>query len=175
VDPTAAVAPERIYDTLEDRIGEGSASGALLRRIDLGDLSDWMRRGWNNWVLGFNTERQQRLLQSFGIRHLDGQRLVLVFALSALLALAWMTWLLARGERQRDPLLRAWHTLGARYAKVGLAREAHEHAPLWAERVVKARPQSQALIPLSRRFADARYATGIGDPTLAHDLRRHHP
>ena len=178
-DPTAAVAPERIYDTLEDRIGEGAASGALGQWARFGDLSDWMRRGWNNWVLGFNADRQQRLLQSFGIRHLDGQRLVLLFALSTLLALAWMAWLLARGERQRDPLLRAWHALGARYARLGLAREAHEPAPQWAERVVKARPQSQALIPLSQRFADARYAAAIGDPTLVqdllHDLRRHHP
>lgn len=174
-DPTAAVAPERIYDTLEDRLGEGSAAGPLGRLAKFGDLSDWMRRGWNNWVLGFNADRQQRLLQSFGIRHLDGQRLVLLFALSALLALTWMAWLLARGERQRDPLLRAWHLLGARYARLGLAREAHEPAPLWAERVAKARPQSQSLVPLSHRFADARYAAGIGDPTLVNDLRRHHP
>jgi transglutaminase-like putative cysteine protease len=178
-DPTAAVAPERIYDTLEDRLGAGAASGALGQLARFGDLSDWMRRGWNNWVLGFNADRQQRLLQSFGIRHLDGQHLVLLFALSALLALTWMAWLLARGERQRDPLLRAWHVLGARYARLGLAREAHEPAPLWAERVVKVRPQSQSLIPLSHRFADARYAAGLGDPTLVHDLlhdlRRHRP
>lgn len=178
-DPTAAVAPERIYDTLEDRIGEGSASGALNQLVRLGDLGDWMRRGWNNWVLGFNAERQQNLLHAFGIRHLDGQQLVLLFALSALLALAWMAWLLARGERQRDPLLRAWHALGARYAQLGLGREAHEPALLWAQRVAAARPQSQALIPLSQRFADARYAAGLGDPTLVQDLvqdlRRHQP
>jgi hypothetical protein len=86
-----------------------------------------------------------------------------------------MAWLLARGERQRDPLLRAWHALGARYARLGLAREAHEPASLWAERVTKARPQSRSLIPLSHRFADARYAAGFGDPTLIHDLRQHHP
>lgn len=178
-DPTAAVAPERIYDTLEDRVGAGAASGILGQWTRFGDLSDWMRRGWNNWVLGFNADRQQRLLRSFGIRHLDGQRLVLLFALSALLALAWMAWLLARGERQRDPLLRAWHALGARYARLGLARETHEPAPLWAERVAKARPQSQSLVPLSHRFADARYAVRIGDLNrvrdLIHDLRRHRP
>ena len=178
-DPTAAVAPERIYDTLEDRLGTGTASGALGQLARFGDLSDWMRRGWNNWVLGFNAERQQHLLQSFGIRHLDGQRLVLLFAFSALLALAWMAWLLARGERQRDPLLRAWHALGARYARLGLAREAHEPARLWAERVARARPQSRSLVPLSQRFADARYAAGLGHPALVHDLvhdlRRHRP
>jgi hypothetical protein len=175
VDPTAAVAPERIYDTLEDRIGQGAVSGALGQWLDLGDLSDWMRRGWNNWVLGFNSDRQQHLLQSFGIRHLDNQRLVLLFAVSALLALAWMAWLLARGERQRDPLLRAWHALGLRYAKLGLAREAHEPATLWAGRVAAARPGSRSLISLSHRFADARYAAGIGDATLVNDLRRHQP
>ena len=174
VDPTAAVAPERIYDTLEDRLGAGA--GALGGLASLGDLSDWMRRGWNDLVLGFDANRQQRLLQPFGIDRLEGRRLGLLFGLFGLLTLAAMGWLLARGERERDPLLRAWHRLGLRYARLGLAREPHEPALDWAERVVRARPQSAiVLVPLSRRFADSRYAASTGDPALIDDLRRHRP
>lgn len=174
VDPTAAVAPERIYDTLEDRLGAGS--GALGGLANLGDLGDWMRRGWNDLVLGFDANRQQRLLQPFGIDRLEGRRLGLLFGLFALLALAAMGWLLARGERERDPLLRAWHRLGARYARLGLGREPHEPALDWAERVARIRPQAaKVLLPLSRRFADSRYAAGTGDTTLLDDLRRHRP
>ena len=84
-------------------------------------------------------------------------------------------------------LARGWRVLGVdvtpdlghALSMRGLAREAHEPAAQWAERVVLARPQSRDLVPLSHRFADARYAAGLGDPTLAreliHDLRRHHP
>ena len=174
VDPTAAVAPERIYDTIEDRLGAGS--GALGQLTRLGDVSDWLRRGWNDVVLGFNADRQQRLLQSFGIEHLGGSRLGLLLGVFASLALAWMGWLLARGERERDPLLRAWHRLQRRYSRHGLQREPHEPALSWAERVARARPAVAAtLLPLSRRFAATRYARDVGDSALLNDLRRHRP
>ena len=174
VDPTAAVAPERIYDTLEDRLG--AASGALGPLTRLGDLSDWMRRGWNDLVLGFNADRQQRLLQSFGIEHLGGGRLAALLGFFAMLALAWMGWLLARGERERDPLLRAWHRLERRYARRGLQREPHEPALSWARRVAEAMPTAaETLLPLSLRFAAARYARDVGDAGLLNDLRRHRP
>ena len=174
VDPTAAVAPERIYDTLDDRLGAGA--GVLGQLAALGGFSDWMRRGWNDLVLGFNADRQQRLLQPFGMDRLDGGRLGVLFGVFALAALAWMGWLLARGERERDPLLRAWHRLGLRYSRLGLGRQPHESALDWAERVTKARPQSATtLIPLSRRFAQTRYAGTVGDAALLNDLRRHRP
>jgi transglutaminase-like putative cysteine protease len=174
VDPTAAVAPERIYDTLEDRLGAGG--GALSQLAALGDVGDWVRRGWNDLVLGFNAERQGRLLRPLGIDRLDGSRLGLMFALFALLTLAWMAWLLARGERERNPLLRAWHRLGRRYARIGLDRHAHEPPIAWAGRVDAARAQGdEALVLLSRRFAAARYADLVGDSTLLGDLRRHRP
>ncbi|HEY5970867.1 MAG TPA: DUF3488 and transglutaminase-like domain-containing protein, partial [Pseudoxanthomonas sp.] len=174
VDPTAAVAPERVYDTLEDRASLGA--GALGGLTTLGDFGDWMRRGWNDLVLGYNADRQQRLLRPFGIDRLDDRRLGLMLGLFALLTLAWMAWLLARGERERDPLLRAWHRLGARYARLGMGRLPLEPALAWAERIAATRPQaSTALVPLSRRFADARYAGAVGDAALVDDLRRHRP
>ena len=175
VDPTAAVAPERVYDTIEDRLGAGTDGlGGQLATLD--GFGDWMRRGWNDLVLGFNAERQQRLLQPFGMDRLDGGRLGMLFGVFALSALAWMGWLLARGERERDPLLRAWHRLGKRYARLGLERQPHEPALDWAERIARARPQSaDTLIPLSRRFAQARYAGAVGDAALLNDLRRHRP
>ncbi|WP_164672638.1 transglutaminase-like domain-containing protein, partial [Xanthomonas citri] len=69
VDPTAAVAPERIYDTLEDRLqtGGGNDFADLGTWASLGQVSDWLRRGWNELVLSFDADRQQRLLQPFGI------------------------------------------------------------------------------------------------------------
>ena len=180
VDPTAAVAPERVYDTLADRAGGaddggfGSGIGELSR---LAATRDWLRRGWNDFVLGFDAGRQQRLLRPLGIDRLRPEQLVGLFAAVAALLLAGMLWLLARGERERDPLLRAWHRLGRRYARLGLARAPHEAAAAWAARVAAARPQDAGLIPLSLRFADARYARPDSqtDGALLRDLRRYRP
>ncbi|MBB3274863.1 MULTISPECIES: DUF3488 and transglutaminase-like domain-containing protein [Pseudoxanthomonas] len=175
VDPTAAVAPERIFDTLEDRLG--ADTGAVFQRNPLFDAGDWLRRGWNDLVLGFDARRQQHMLRALGLPPLDGGRLGALFALAALLAVGAMAWLLARGERERDPLLRAWHALGARYARIGLGRQPHEPALDWARRVAASHPAAGAvLVPLSQRFAEARYAAAVSDiPALVRDLRRHRP
>ncbi|HVI58449.1 MAG TPA: DUF3488 and transglutaminase-like domain-containing protein [Luteimonas sp.] len=178
VDPTAAVAPERIYDTLDDR-----AAGTFGRRlVPVLDMGDWLRRGWNDFVLGFDAARQQRLLRPLGIDQLGQGRLIALFACVAGLALGWMLWLTARSERQRDPLLRAWHRLSARYARLGLARAPHEPAGAWAARVAAARPGASELPTLSARFADWRYARGDGRKQgrreldeLVRALRRHRP
>ncbi|WP_313206717.1 DUF3488 and transglutaminase-like domain-containing protein [Stenotrophomonas sp.] len=173
VDPTAAVAPERILDTLEDRLPAGAD---LQRRwLQAGQIGDWLRRGWNDLVLSFDARRQQRLLQPLGLDDLKPGQLLAGFVATALLAMGWMAWLLARGERERDPLLRAWHRLGRRYARLGLAREPHEPALAWAQRVHAQRPDP-ALIALSLRFAEARYAgTRTELAPLLRDLRRHRP
>ena len=173
VDPTAAVAPERILDTLEDRLPAGAD---LQRRwLQAGQIGDWLRRGWNDLVLSFDARRQQQLLQPLGLDDLKPGQLLAGFVATALLAMGWMAWLLARGERERDPLLRAWHRLGRRYARLGLAREPHEPALAWAQRVHAQRPDP-ALIALSQRFAEARYAgTRTELAPLLRDLRRHRP
>ncbi|MCD9126700.1 transglutaminase TgpA family protein [Luteimonas fraxinea] len=171
VDPTAAVAPERIYDTLEDRLGADTGGGAL----PMADLGDWARRAWNDFVLGFDAARQQRMLQRIGFENIHTGGLAALFSLCAALALGWMLWLVARTERERDPLLRAWHRLGRRYARLGLARERHEPAIAWAERVRAARPHEAALVALTHRFVAARYAPSASDATLVRALRTHRP
>ncbi|MCA1713851.1 MAG: transglutaminase family protein, partial [Gammaproteobacteria bacterium] len=177
VDPTAAVAPERIYDTLADRVP--GAFDAFPGLAPVFDTADWLRRGWNDLVLGFDATRQQRLLQPFGSEDLGASGLLALFIATAVIALAWMLWLTARAERERDPVLRAWHRLGARYAGLGLGREPHEPAAAWAQRVVAVRPQAGALAMLSARFSDWRYAGSHRDPRtlrgLIQDLRAHRP
>jgi len=181
VDPTAAVAPERIYDTLADRApGAGGLFGALMPLTPVYDAGDWLRRSWNDFVLGFDATRQRHLLQPLGLEDIEPRWLVALFAATAALALLWMAWLTARAERERDPLLRAWHALGRRYDRMGLGRAPHEPATAWAERVSKADPaRATGLAELSRRFSKWRYAgqrTGRREAAdLLRDLHRHRP
>ena len=175
VDPTAAVAPERVYDTLADR--KPGLIGAFDGLVPAFNAADWMRRGWNDFVLGFNAQRQQDLLKPFGFGRLQGRHLILLFATLAGLALAWMAWLIARGERERDPLLRAWHRLEGRYRRLGRGRAPHEPAQAWAARVAADQPRAgEHLASLSQRFSDARYAATAGElERLLKDLARHRP
>lgn len=169
VDPTAAVAPERVYDTLADR--QPGRIGTFSGLVPMFNASDWLRRGWNDFVLGYNAQRQQHLLGPLGIDNLGTRGLILIFAALAGLIIAWMAWVLARGEHERDPLLRAWRRLGARYARIGLSRFAHEPAQTWAERAGAEIPKTgQPLRSLSHRFSNARYAA-IGKIGASEEIR----
>jgi len=177
MDPTAAVAPERIYDTIADRAPGAGTLGGITPVLDFGD---WLRRGWNDFVLGFDAARQRRMLQPLGLDDLPPSRLAALFAAAALLALAWMAWASARGGREHDPVLRAWRRLGARYARAGLGRAPHEPAGAWAARIAPRLADGGAsLRPLILRFENWRYAAQPGGrpdaDALARALRRHRP
>lgn len=180
VDPTAAVAPENVYDTLEAQLPEGGLLETLQGPSGMRQVGDWMRQNWNDLVLGFDADRQSRLLAPLGLRKLDPTQLALLFGAVASLALGVMVWFGLRGPRERDPVLRAWHSLDRRYARIGLSRAPHEPATTWAERITKAgAPKAAELRNLAARFTQARYAAGVADgPSargLARDLRRHRP
>jgi protein-glutamine gamma-glutamyltransferase len=177
VDPTAAVAPERIYDTIADR--RPGALGGFSGLGPMFDVGDWMRRSWNDFVLGYSAARQRRLLESFGVPDLDSARLIQLFVIATVLALGGMFWLATRQEREKDPVLRAWRRLERRYRRLGLGREPHEPVTVWAGRVIEVRPEAQTLIELSARFVDWRYARDHGGIAsaegLIRELRRHRP
>ncbi len=180
MDPTAAVAPERIYDTIADRAPGAGALGGLGGITPVLDVGDWLRRGWNDFVLGFDAERQRHLFRPLGLDDLPPSRLALAFAAAALLALGWMAWSSARSGRERDPVLRAWRRLGERYARAGLARAAYEPAATWAARIAPRLADGGAsLRPLIVRFDNWRYAPHPGGRStaraLASALRRHRP
>ena len=179
IDPTAAVAPERIYDTLADRRPGAIGLFGGIALTPAYNLGDWLRHGWNDFVLGFDAERQRHLLESLGMIEAGPERLLAFFVAVASLAILWMVWLTARAERERDPVLRAWHSLAGRYARLGLGRAPYEPAVTWLDRVAAARPADAAVLrELIGRFNNRRYA-GVVDPgadhALARALRRHRP
>ena len=98
---------------------------------------------------------------------------------AALLALAWMAWRVAREQRERDPVLRAWRRLEKRYARRGFGRVPHEPAEAWARRLNGSSPEASPLLALTARFSEWRYALHERDPRrarrLLRDLRAHRP
>ncbi|MDB6164735.1 MAG: transglutaminase-like superfamily protein [Xanthomonadaceae bacterium] len=179
VDPTAAVAPDRIYDTLADRAPGADALLGAWVPAPIFNAGDWLRRGWNDFALGFDAARQRNLLRPLGLNNLDSGRLIGLFSGMAVLALLWMAWLTARVEREPNPVLRAWHRLDRRYARIGLGRFAHEPAARWAERVSLALPHAAPqLYELSWRFNNWRYASGQPGReavALVKSIRQHRP
>lgn len=161
VDPTAAVAPENILDTVDDlQAGRGFAGVAngMLRPVL--DGTDFLRRQWNELALGFNAARQKTLLRPLGIREADAWQLVLAFMVGAGLALALTLGFLLRQHRDRsDPLVRAWRNFVRRLQRAGFAKTIDEPPLSYANRVAERLPgAAQALRSVSQRYCDWRYA-----------------
>jgi transglutaminase-like putative cysteine protease len=182
VDPTAAVAPERILDTVDDLARNESLLPAAMNFFaPLREMGDWVRRGWNDMVLGFNAARQANLLKPLGIDSASGMQLVLAFAVGAGVALALTLGVLLRGRPpRRDPVLSAWLAFTRRLRRAGLAKAASEPPLSFAGRAAAALPaQAGQLESLSRRYAYWRYAgapmTSDEEARLVQDLRGFRP
>ena len=164
VDPTAAIAPENILDTVDDlqaqqqQGGIAGFAGSMLEPMF--DSGDFLRRQWNELVLGFDSVRQKGLLKPFGIEEADNWQLVVAFAIGAMIALAITLLLLLRQHRDRsDPLVRAWRRLVRRLARVGLRKHESEPPLSFVERAALERPAlAERLLTLGRRYSDCRYA-----------------
>lgn len=157
VDPTSAVAPERVLDTVADRAREGALLPETFAPVL--DVGDWLRRGWNDLVVGFNAERQGRLLAPFGVRKATATQLGMAFAGGAGVALALTLWLQMRGRPpRRDPVIRAWLAFTRRLRRAGLAKEVSEPPASYGDRLACALPeQGDQVRALSARYVQWRY------------------
>jgi transglutaminase-like putative cysteine protease len=166
IDPTAAIAPERVERGLADAVSAEDPlasrwqrntpwfAGARLR-LDL------LREIWRERILDFNQDSQRKLLEFLKIPEPDGQKLVMVLAAAMALAFAWLTWQIHRGlaPPSKDVAARTYARLCAKLAAAGIARKVHEGAEAYAMRVAQQRPDLAGTVTaLCRHYSSLRYA-----------------
>ncbi|MBI4987284.1 MAG: DUF3488 domain-containing transglutaminase family protein [Rhodocyclales bacterium] len=163
VDPTAAVAPNRIEAGLASAVPAGEPLPFLVRT----DIS-WLRQirfrweavnnSWNQWVLGYTPQRQREVLSRLGMREPDWKAMTAVMAaLCGFLLLGLTAWALHKRVRL-DPTVRAWNRLSRKLARIGLARRDWEGPADYAHRVALARPElTQPMAAIAALYIDLRY------------------
>jgi transglutaminase-like putative cysteine protease len=171
VDPTAAVAPERlrrgIFDLIPDSL---SAPERFLRDTPwLADarqrwdaLNDW----WNDRVVRFDFRTQTDLLRWLGIEAPDWQILGWLFAAGLIVWLSFVAWHVGRALRATpmDRLARAYMKLCGKLARAGAAREPHEGPLAYAAAVASRRPDlAETVRALLDRYAELRYGHRMHD------------
>jgi transglutaminase-like putative cysteine protease len=182
VDPTGAVAPERIEygaAALRRMLSEGATPGQLsqsdLRRII--EL-DWVARalrqarltwdlvnqGWNEWFLQFDRESQFDLLRLIGFRTPTWVQLAGVLVSGVLLFTLLFAAVVLWRRRPVDPVLRAYRTFCARLARAGVARAPGEGPLDYARRAALALP---ALRPDIEHFTGLYVNLRYGDAAAA--------
>lgn len=172
IDPTAAVAPENILDTLAGRPGQDQYAGGGGTFSPLFDYGDFMRSRWNDWVIGFNAARQMALFKNIGFARAERwQMLLVLLTLAGLISFAVFS-LSHRTRIKEHPIDAAWHRLVARLRQHGVAKAAHETATDFAARV-----DDSGLKAIALRYTRWRYARTALDPAgisaLVADINQH--
>ncbi len=166
VDPTAAVAPSRIEQGIEAALPASDPLPALLR-ID----TDWLRdlrnrweatnNAWNQWVLGYNPQRQREVLSRLGLNEPDWRNMTAALATLCGIALLIVTLWTLYQRKTATPAQRAWQGFCKRLKRLGIIRADWEGPLDFAARVARERPELGALtFEAAGHFADLHYGTG---------------
>lgn len=176
VDPTAAAAPARIEEDLAAALPADEPLPLLAR-----PGFDWLRAlryqwwaindAWNQWVLGFNPERQRDLLARLGMHAPDWRQMTLWLAALTSLALLGLAAAMFWRRPHLDPVERQWRRACHRLAKRGLPRRPWEGPQDYAQRVAKELPAAAGDIrAITALYAGLRY--GHASPDALAALRR---
>lgn len=165
VDPTAAVAPERIEFGLAAALPESEELPLSARRGN--DLVhalqlqwDSINAGWNRWVLAYGPELQKDFLSRFGLGDWFRMTIALTIVLVSFLSILgiYVIWQ-SRPTINRDPLVKIWNQYCKKLAKAGLQKQPHEGPLDFAQRIKQARPDLAASVAeITKSYIALRYA-----------------
>jgi protein-glutamine gamma-glutamyltransferase len=177
IDPTAAAVPIRIESGI-DAAAPNGLSLPLLMRTDI----DWLRslrnewdalsNQWNQWVLGFNPDRQREMLTWLGVRQPDWETMIMMLFWSVGGMLLLIAFWLLRGLRRLDPVQRAWLRFCDKLGYAGLPRAGAEGPLDYAGRVSARLPgRADAVNAIAHLYVDLRYGES-GDADARARLKR---
>lgn len=173
IDPTAAIAPNRIEMGLAGALEDPSLLSASDRRepglIRWASLKlDAGYNAWNEWVLGYGPEQQQKFLETLGLREIKLFSLALLTLLAAGLLIAGGL-LLSRhwpARLPRDPVEADWQRIERRLAHQGLERQNGETVRQFTQRIARMHPHLRpALTRTTDLYLRLNYARTPGAST----------
>ncbi|MCI0654259.1 MAG: DUF3488 and transglutaminase-like domain-containing protein [Methylococcaceae bacterium] len=180
VDPTAAVAPERIeqgFEAFRQQEPGTFGLGTLSLVESLGIFQNirfaWasLDHAWHQWVLSYNAFNQHELLSRFGLADLRSMVLSLTGALAFCLVLTAFT-LLKPAPAKADKGLSLYLRFCRKLARTGFKRRDNEGAFDFARRVIRERPElGPQILRITGLYHKVRYGRFYSSEDL-NDLAR---
>ncbi|MDB5825136.1 MAG: hypothetical protein JWR21_3840 [Herminiimonas sp.] len=173
IDPTAAIAPDRVEQNLESVIPPQLLGGLFTLDQQHGALSsaldqvrqNWeaVNNDWNQWVLDYTPTRQRNFIQSLGFRNGDWQTLTLLMVAIGIAVMTIVALPLVRHWQQRDRVEALYAAFCNNLAQRGFPRAVHEGPRAFRERLLASElPLQPAKLAAMRSFLElyeeARYA-----------------
>lgn len=175
VDPTAAIAPQRIERNLNAAL-DASEVRPLHMQLNSGLMQqlvfywDAMDNQWKQWVIGYDDKLQQALLNKLFNQKLPFAEMIVYMLVSFMLMLLVISLFIMRPwQRQRmEPVQRSYQQFCNKLAKRGVKRQDHEGPMDFAQRAAQQLPQQAASIELiSRAYMRLRYQPNASGKLLA--------
>jgi len=176
IDPTAAVAPERIEKNINV---DALAAGETIQFATEGGNQNafaWLKQArqlwsnvdynWQRWVINYNRSNQQKFLANFGIGDIKTMMYWMIAMLSGISALLSF-FLLYQKPKTTDQALRHYQRFCRHLAKHGLIRNPSEGETAFAERIKATLPQlAQPAQHITDIFIRLRYGRASHDEDL---------
>jgi len=151
IDPTAAIAPERVNNGLQSALsGSEPVPGRLLRQFQWLNAArmrwDAVNTFWKKHIVQFDTFKQQDLLSKFGVDSTDwqslGLSLVVAFVLFFFGMLVYLTWKFK--PTRSEPVVRLYEQLQRKLEKRNIVRAPHEGPSDFLRRAALSQPAHAA-------------------------------
>jgi transglutaminase-like putative cysteine protease len=146
VDPTAAVAPERIEMNLESALPRRLLGGLFSLNADSNGLFSGLRalrqnwdavtNAWNQWILNYTPDKQKSFLRSLGFDDVDWRTMTMLLLITASLVMAAVAIPLLMVRQAIDPVELLYRNFCTRLARRGIAREDHEGPGAYRRRLI---------------------------------------
>ncbi len=182
VDPTAVIPADRVetevdierfrgVDIEPAAVGEMAWLAHSWRRLRY--TWDAVNNGWNQWVLGYDQQRQLKLLEKLGLMRFGWNGAVGVLAaIIALLVTVISGVMMLRGRPSMEPAVALYRRFCGRLARLGLPRDDDEGPQTFADRIARVRPDlATTATAITSLYVDIRYGHRNDREALA-QLRR---
>jgi transglutaminase-like putative cysteine protease len=167
IDPTAAIAPSRIERGMAATLPEKDmATLPFFARtqstwlLNLRFNLDTLTNQWNQWVLGYNPERQFALLARLGMEEISWQNMALTMLAGIALLVGIFTLLMLRQltRQETDQAQRLYLKFCNKLAQGGVQRCVHEGPQDFALRAASIKPHRAAAIhDITSQYVALRY------------------
>ncbi len=169
IDPTSVIPAPRV-ETTEDRMEQKDDHSDTVFELARNSFSNSLRslhfawdalnNHWNDWVVGYNKNRQKSLLAKLGVNKLSLYQLALLLAAGFTLSiLVVMLFVFRRNQDTLSPVNQAYARFCHKMVRCGFVRHAEESAQNYALRIIEQRPDLKSPVEtISRLYNHLRYA-----------------
>jgi protein-glutamine gamma-glutamyltransferase len=165
VDPTAAVAPQRVERNLSAALGANEpVPGRFVNSVRIFAKArlawDAVNKFWNDRIVDYNELKQKSLMEWLGIHNPDWRDLGIGFAGTLIVFLAILSIYFARLYRpsSRDPAAKLYDVLCIKLSKRNLPREPHEGPQQYLRRAASTLPaHANQLALIAKLYIALRY------------------